>query len=545
MGAMAILDLHNTALPSDFVLQGDVCIVGSGPAGCVIAREFSRSSLQVILLESGSFARDPAADELNEIDNIGRPRAHDQWSVRNRIVGGSSHTWGGRCAAFDEIDFQQRDWVPFSGWPIARNDLLPYLDRSAGYLGLAVGSGFSDARFWSLAKLRAPVPELDARLLEPFFWQFSRGLNESYPFEYVRFGRDLVSQISPQTTLVTGATVQRVLTTPEQSNCRGVEFVTPDGHPGTVVASRVILCAGGIENPRILLNSGSAGLGNRHDQVGRYLMDHLRGPIGQFDVTTSHILQRRFGRYNLKRHFFRAGMRLSPVVQRHEGLLNCAAWLGEGLATDDPWDALRRVLSRRSRRYGDVSTVVRNSRFIARGAFEYFSRHNGLPRKLEHLTLDCMSEQVPSPISRVTLSDQRDRFGMRLPRIDWRSSPNEARTMHRLAELVVSEFKRMDLPKPDLAEWVRDRAEIPASFLDVAHPTGTTRISLDPTQGVVDANCEVHDTPNLFVAGSSVFPTGGHCNPTQMIVAMAIRLADHVRIGLGEKVIIEDAVDAR
>jgi choline dehydrogenase-like flavoprotein len=176
-----------------------------------------------------------------------------------------------------------------------------------------------------------------------------------------------------------------------------------------------------------------------------------------------------------------------------------------------------------------VVSVVRNVPLMAQGAIDYFGAGNGLPRKLQELTLDCMCEQMPDADSRMSLSDRRDRFGMRLPKVDWRSHPDEARTMHRMAELVATEFARIGFPEPVLAEWVRDKAPIPASFVDVAHPTGATRMSSNPAHGVVNVDCQVHGVEGLYVSGSSVFPTAGHCNPTQMIVAMAIRLADHLK----------------
>jgi choline dehydrogenase-like flavoprotein len=531
---MTIIDLQSasgeTVLP---LLRCDLCIVGSGPAGSTIAQELSNTGLQVVLLESGGWARNAEVDTLNEIENVGRPRVEDQWSVRNRILGGSSHTWGGRCAGFDEIDFEERHWVPYSGWPIAMEDMVPYLDRSAVHLGLAVGSGFSDQRFWDIAQRPAPHAEVDPSLLLPFFWQFSRDETETYPFEYMRFGRHLPGRLGSNLTLVTGATVMRVLTVASQAGVRGLEFATLDGRRHTLAASTVVLCAGGIENARILLNSGTRthpGLGNDRDQVGRYLMDHLRGPAAFFDLAGSEVLQRRFGRYNVRSHFFRAGLRLSPDVQRREELLNCSAWLGEVLAPDDPWDALRRFAAHKPALPQDAISLVKNSPLLLRGARDYFGARNGLPRKLRELTLDTMCEQVPDADSRITLSEHRDRLGLRLPKVDWRSHPDEARTMHRMAELVSDELQRIGLPKPILADWVRDKAEVPASFVDVAHPTGTTRMSSDRGKGVVDADCEVHGVEGLFVSGSSVFPTAGHCNPTQMIVAMAVRLADHLKV---------------
>jgi len=510
----------------------DVCIIGTGPAGSTIARELSGTGLRVTMFESGGFTRRSEADVLNDVENIGRPRVEDQWSVRNRIVGGSSHTWGGRCASFDAIDFEDRPWVPASGWPFGLEELIPYLDRTAPYLGLSVGTGFSDERFWAIAKRKPPKPEPDPKALLPFLWQFSRDGEESYPYEYMRFGRRLDSRLGPNVTLVTGATVLWINPVESGRAVRSVDFSAPDGRMRTISASTVVLCAGGIENARILLSSDAVnpnGLGNDRDLVGRYLMDHPRGSVGSFDVAGSESLQKQFGRYNVRGNLFRAGLRLSPEIQRAEGLLNCAAWLGEVVRSDDPWNALRRVLSGKPEFPGDAIAIASNAGLFVRGIKDYFIERNGIPRKLETLNLDCMCEQRPDRDSRVTLSDQRDRFGVRLPRIDWRIHEDEPRTMRRMAGLIAEQFVKMGLPPLVLEAWVRDGADFPPSFMDVAHPTSTTRMSNDPAMGVVDSACRVHGVEGLYVAGSSVFPTVGHCNPTQMIVALALRLADHLK----------------
>ncbi len=529
---MRIVDLQNCQDGSATELdECDVCIVGSGPAGATVARELAGTSLRVTVLESGHMERSPAADELNEVESVGRPREPDQWAVRNRIVGGSSHTWGGRCAPFDAIDFEKRSWVPESGWPFGLDDLTPYLNRSAAHLGLAVGSGFEDDRFWALAGRKPPADMPAPAALLPFFWQFSRDDRESYPYEYMRFGRGLARHPAPNVTIVTGSTVLRVIPVESAKAVRGVEIAAPDGRRRTLRCSAVVLCTGGIENARILLSSNTVaphGLGNDRDVVGRYLMDHLRGAVGVFPVPGSNALQKRLGRHNVRGRMFRAGLRLSPEIEREEQLLNCSAWLGEVWASDDPWSALRRIAGGKPQ-VRDVLAVAANAGFLLRGARDYFIERNGVPRKLDALELVCMVEQRPDQDSRVTLSDRRDGFGMRLPRIDWRVHDDEPRTMRKMAELVAAELPRMGLPAPALVDWVRDGADFPSSFVDVAHPTGTTRMSDDPAKGVVDADCRVHGVEGLYVAGSSVFPTAGHCNPTQMIVALAIRLADHLK----------------
>jgi choline dehydrogenase-like flavoprotein len=297
-------------------------------------------------LESGGFERRTEADRLDDIENVGRRRHEDQWSVRNRIVGGSSHTWGGRCAPFDALDFVERPWVPWSGWPIGPDDLAPYLHRSAAHLGLAVGDGFSGDLFWGIAGREPPTSDPDPAWLLPFFWQFSRDTAETHPYEYMRFGRHLTDGLGPNSVLVTGATVLRVHPVASGRAVQAVEYAAPDGIRHSVTAPAVVLCAGGIDNARLLLASDTVtpgGLGNDRDLVGRYLMDHLRGPVASFDVAGTEELQKRLGRYNVHGHLFRAGLRLSPEVQRDEELLNCTAWLGEVVAHDDPWAALRRL----------------------------------------------------------------------------------------------------------------------------------------------------------------------------------------------------------
>src|SRR5437773_2846365 len=145
---MPIVDLRD--IPAGENIEADICIVGSGPAGATIARELDRNRLRVIVVESGGTERDADVDALNEIENVGRARVMDQWLVRNRMLGGSSNTWTGRCAPFDDIDYEARDWVQYSGWPFRADEMEPFLNRAAPYLGLGVGSGFSGRSFWKL-----------------------------------------------------------------------------------------------------------------------------------------------------------------------------------------------------------------------------------------------------------------------------------------------------------------------------------------------------------------------------------------------------------
>lgn len=532
---MPILDSSgfagDDALPD--LLRCDVCIIGAGPAGITIARELSGTQLRITLLESGGTERQEETDALNEIESVGWPRVMDQWLVRNRIVGGSSSTWTGRCAPFDEIDLQFRDWVPYSGWPLEIDRLIPYLDRSAKYLGLGVGSGVTDARVWELTGHRQPKPSPDPDKLLPMFWQFSR--DPIKRFDRVRFGRRITEDLGPNVTLVTNATVLRIDVNQLGTAVESVDFAATGGRRFSLPASTVVVCAGGIENARLLLSSDTVtpqGLGNDKGLVGRFLMDHPRGTVARFPMENSRALVSQFGVFKTRAadsNLYQHGMRLSPAIQRSEQLVNCAIWLVEHVAPDDPWDPLMRFLRREANVRLDLRAMLMNSGLVARGLKNYFISHSVLPRKLHAVTLEAMCEQLPNPDSRLTLSDRRDRLGMRIPRIDWRVSESEARAMRRITELMAEHLSHVGLEAPVPEDWVRDGAMIPRTIRDVAHPSGTTRMADDTARGVVDAHCQVHGVQGLFIGGSSVFPTSGHANPTQMIVALALRLADTLK----------------
>jgi choline dehydrogenase-like flavoprotein len=524
-------------------LRCDVCIIGTGPAGVTIARELSNTSLRVTILESGRAERQEEADALNEVENVGWPRVMDQWLVRNRIVGGTSTTWTGRCAPFDDIDLQFRDWVPYSGWPFKIDDMIAYLDRSVKYLGLGVGRGFADDRVSTHTGHQHPRLDLDPSKLLPMCWQYSRDSVNRY--DKVRFGRHIAADLGSNITLVTNATVLRINATESGTAVSSVEFAAMGGRRWTLPASTVVVCAGAIENARLLLSSDNVaarGLGNENDLVGRFLMDHPRGTVARFQMKQGKALLNQFGMLRSRAtgaHIYQHGMRLSPAVQRSEQLLNCAVWVREHTAPDDPWDALTRLLRREGSVRRDLRPLVMNSGLLFRSLNDYFVSHKGLPRKLEAITLEAMCEQRPNPDSRLTLSDRRDQFGMRLPRIDWRVSEEEAHAMSRTAELVGEHLSRAGLEPPVLEDWARDGAIFPPTIQDVAHPTGTTRMADDPARGVVDAQCQVHGMHGLFVGGSSVFPTSSHCNPTQMIVALALRLADNLKGSAGAVTVAE------
>lgn len=538
---MQFVDLRELKEPRS--IDTDLCIVGSGPAGASIAKEFAGSSIRVLVIESGGAEPSPATDALYDVENVGVARLPQQ-VARNRTLGGSSHTWFGRCVSFEDIDFEQRTWVPGSGWPIRSTEVLPFLEGARGYFG--IGPNVYDDRLWEKLGIAPPDPPIDPVRLKSQFWQYSRdGLN---PSEFTRFSRTIASIKEPNVEVLTYANLTHINTSADGARVESLEISTLEGRRFEVKAKCVVLACGGIENARLLLASNrivANGVGNAHDLVGRFLMDHPRCTLGWFPPDRSAVIQERFGNYWLRDekgwHVYLHGLALSPAIQRSERLLNCAAFLEEDISPDDPWMATKRLLGLAQ---PNVDPLVRNHSRPASSEIGAIIRH--LPRLLKNayrrivqrrfpivciqkLTLVCLVEQVPDPSSRVTLAERTDALGMPISRIDWRIGELEWRSVLRLSELIGLELRRLGLPEHSKNAPLSDETGWRSNFIDRYHPSGTTRMADSPTQGVVDRNCQVHGVAGLYVAGSSVFPTASHGNPTLMIVALAIRLADWLK----------------
>lgn len=530
---MTVRDIREVA--PDVDVPVDVCVVGSGPAGMAIAHELAAVGRRVTVLESGGVADAGEAGDLGEIESVDAPRVMDQELVRVRGSGGTSRVWSGRLATFDETDFRERSWIPGSGWPLSRDDVGRYFAQAAMLLGGPVAD--NNARSKDHTQATEVLPAFDPAVFIRYFWTFSSAPGGRGDFLW--FGRDLDGCRRSDIGFVVNATVTQLVPDPVQQRISAVEVSGPDLRIRRFVPDVVVLAAGGIENPSLLLASNrvhEAGIGNQHDQVGRYLMDHPRGPVASFTGVEGDRAARLLGNVQLApitkladRRTATVGVALSPELQEAEGLLNCSVWAVPQRSAKDPLWSLQKLLRRDpdSSALDDLRSVVEGTPVLAQGVVDTAVRGRSPRRVLDRLDIYSMVEQRPDPLSRITLSSRRDRLGVPLSCVDWKIGELEARTVRRAARLFAAEMTRLGHPVPELDLQIADES-VPFHFPDIAHPTGTTRMSRDPRSGVVDENCRVHGLANLYVAGSSVFPTSGHANPTQMIVAMALRLADFV-----------------
>ncbi len=518
----------------DALIQADVCIVGAGAAGIAIACELDGSRLKVALVESGDVDFRHRPQFLYLGDNIGLPNYAIAKS-RFRTFGGSTTRWGGRCRPFDPIDFEARPWMRHSGWPFGREHLDPYYAR-AGAVCRLESYDFDTAQWFAAAGDLKPVSS-DA--LETCIYQFSQ--SRDFGIAY----RKQLAQAA-NVSVYLNANIVEIETGTPATAVTALRAQTFNGKQVRFAARAYVLACGGIENARLLLASNrfeASGVGNRHDLVGRFFADHpyfLPGYLEPAEprITSSLYVLEDYERVGPEQPA-NAAFALSERTRREEQLNGASIFLvrradykvrAEYFSTGGrSFNMLVDVLRHRDLPDGRMFMHLRNAiggagniattigRLIAQ-------RFRPQPR----LGLRAVIETSPNPDSRVTLGHAKDRFGMPRVRVDWRINRGDQRGLERLLARMRAELPRLDIGRL-VEDFTRDAAGWPMSMVGGKHHMGTTRMHVDPNHGVVDPDCRVHGLANLFVAGSSVFPTFGHANPTLTIVALALRLADRLK----------------
>jgi choline dehydrogenase-like flavoprotein len=529
-------------LPHGTTVTADVCLIGAGAAGITIARELAGSTLRVCLAEGGGMQYEYQESQvLYRGDSIGVPVSLE--GGRLRFLGGTTNHWSGRCAPLDDVDFRRRDWIPHSGWPIDRTELDPYYARARTVAGFS-SAWLSDAD--TLSYLGIALPSINEEWLKPFLWHFTPAMKDAPAWRWANaYGK--VLRESSNIHALLHANFKAFSTEKDRSRVRNVTVTSLNGVSATIFAKIFVLCCGGIENARLLLlgaeqNAGS--FGNENDLVGRYFMQHPRGPAGL--IVSAERMSRVQGQFNILRGpddlELEIGLTLTPQIQEKERLLNCSAVLQyqgdptSGVtAAQDIW---RSLLTGRwspdmgekvGRIAGDFGEFVHGLEHrLSSGHTLAREGSTGIPSRSATILLDL--EQAPDPDSRISLSQDRDALGLRRVQANWRLSELERRTAARFTTYIAAEFARLGIGRGRLEPWLQDeRIPMTGALQETYHYIGTTRMADDPREGVVDRNCAVHGMDNLYVAGSSVFPTAGHANPTLTILALALRLADNIR----------------
>ncbi|MGZ5961561.1 MAG: GMC oxidoreductase [Rhizomicrobium sp.] len=486
-------------IPSGTVLQPDLAIIGGGPAGISLALALAHTPLKIMLFESGGMDFDVKTQSLyaGKVSGISYLPLD---ASRLRYLGGSSNHWGGWCRPLDPIDFEQRAWVPYSGWPFGIKELEPYFKRAQALV--EAGPWSYDTSTNPMNAVAQPLALGDGGVYTSWF-QFSKTRDSVLPTHFGdRYADDLKRIANLKLFLHANATSLRL--SDNAANLDHFDVATLNGRKFSVKAKTTVLALGAVENARLMLASrdvAAAGVGNANDLVGRFFADH---PIPRDTATlvsfAGDIAGYYFNAYNLN------GALLRPAFAPRDDFKRSNAVLGSLTTVESPieLDELGK------------SAVVSTALALGVDA-----------SNAKAFSIGCGLELQPDPERRLTLTGDHDALGMPRLKLSNRVSDSDfARyrlTMKELGrQLLAARSGMIRLNYKTRSEWV--------SALDWGdHHLGTTRMHADPKQGVVDANSCVHGMSNLYIAGSGVFPTYSASNPTMNLVALTLRLAEHLK----------------
>ncbi|MES2534944.1 MAG: GMC family oxidoreductase [Pseudomonadota bacterium] len=476
-----------------------------------VARVLVQAGTDVLLIEAGPVTAAVRDRPAIEIDEIGRPFRLAR--SRGLELGGGTAFWHGVCAQLDESDFQQRTWIPHSGWPIGGRDLARHYQIAWNFLCGGDRSGVP-----RLSEGLAQQPAA-ADILENKVYQF-----RTQPFR----GKDLLLDWCKQGLVrcVTHATALQLV---EKDGTVRHLIAGSGNRTFTVEADLFIIAAGALETPRLLLNSEAraefgTGIGNWW--TGRNLIDHPAAYLSQV-VFREPVATDLFSGFELGLEVNALpGFILKPALQRERELPNHTVFIRPGLdGKKVPNRALMSFIGVRGLRdlgSGHLKAML-TDRYI-----RWRIMHQRLKRKSRtpYGDLFIMTEQLPNPVSRIDLSEHKhDRFGYPVARVNWQLSRNDIDRLGRFVNLLMKSMERhpavSSLRRDTLADWL-------GSVSSAAHHLGTARMAASSSTGVVDTDLKVFEVNNLWVCDGSVFPTAGSVNPSLTICALGHRLGYHL-----------------
>ncbi|HXD79146.1 MAG TPA: GMC family oxidoreductase [Puia sp.] len=499
-------------LPNETHIEGDICIVGTGPAGLSIAMEWEGTPYKVILLEGGGLEYDDQMQDLYAGPETGQ-RYYPLRSTRLHYFGGTSNHWAGFCSTFDPIDFEKRDWVPNSGWPITKTDLDPYYARAQDVLDL--GPYRYDVDYWQQQDpaRRSLLP--DNPMVWNKVWQFSPPTRMGKKYgEAVKRSRNIH--------LYTYAHVTEIATGDNRQEVRYLKVKNFAGKTHTIKAKNYVLACNTVQNARLLLAAcpqAPHGLGNDNDLVGRHFMEHIEIQSAWLHLPNPDPLKLYLFQGGTK---MRCEMAVTPAMQRKYKLLNgtCSFYPEELVGTMKP------VIDMWSSEDPRVNEATVKAAWSS-----HETPISKAPNGFKVFQLKTRIEQAPNPDSRISLAAGRDQLGMPRAKLNWVLTPLEKHSIRMIYELIGRQAGQAAVGRIRLMDYLRDPNDDswPNFTGGGWHHMGTTRMSDDPATGVVDANCKLHGVSNLYIAGGSCFVTAAAPNPTLTIVALSLRLSSYLK----------------
>ena len=512
-------------------LSADVCVIGAGIAGLFAATRLAKSGKRIVVIESGGRTFDPKLHSLNEVDNAYNTYGGAEHG-RFRGMGGTSRQWGGRLLPLTAHDIGDRPFVGLSAWPIDIQELNRYRSEIEGVFDIDGGS-FEEEILDQIDKGRLiPRNDSDFVLRYPKWPDFKKcDVAHRLRAEIERFDNlDICLE-------ATVAGFEFDTATGRLTEILAIDF---ENRQLRVKASEFLIAAGTIESTRLLLLFDTASQGRAFGGcrvLGRYFQDHLGTKVGELQISdrllANRILGYKFiGSTRRSLHF-----EMKPVVQQAEQVASGFAHILMAVPETSPLNSAKKLL--RGFQRGELAvdrqallSVLREPTSVVRGAiWRYIGNQLYWPKNVS-FSMHIWIEQLPHWENRITLSEKRDRLGVPMARIEWRKTDSDERTFQACMVRLDSYWKRNALAKCSSISWLPGARDGSVPLIshanDLFHPSGSTRMGLDPAESVVGPDLRTHHVQNLSVASASVFPTAGSANPTYTIIQLALRAADAI-----------------
>lgn len=512
-----ILDYASS--PESF-FEADICIVGTGVAAYTMLSSLVHTNLKIIVVERGGIQPDPDESLDKECLINGHVFTGHQ-DGRRFGLGGTSLSWGGQALPLHDFDFDQKEWVKYSGWPISPADITPFIPAAEAIMQVDPVPYDTDVfSLRSLASLHSDSGQVQFHFSK---WSPAPNFKPGWLKKYASH---------PQIQVITHARALSLHFDEETKSVSKLYILNPEGKQGVISAAQYVLAAGGLENPCLLLASPTMPV---NPWIGKMFQDHPTAQVATVKPKDLHRLQRYFGYFFLGKTRMLPRISLTQSAVLHHKILSATAFIQFIPPGGSFFENLKETYRSISRGHVPTARTMMKTLASMRHIGSLFAvakayvadRYAFVPGGVPRLTM--MIEQSPDPQSQIVLSTTKDKAGQPIPEIYWHFGEDTIRTFKTYCSILESEFDRLDIGKIEWDSWVhQDDETIRQHLQDAYHHMGTTRMSATHDTGVVNTDCRMHDVQNVYIAGSSVFPTSGHSNPTLTFMALALRLSQNL-----------------
>ena len=498
--------------------RADVCIIGAGAAGIVLAVELARRGKRVWLLEGGGAGVEERSQEpyRSEVAGLTHRGVH---TGRFRAHGGTTTRWGGQILELDGVDFERREWVSGSGWPFAKSELTRHYARALELEGLA-GVVRDDAEVWR----RLGIKQSGQTSVEGYLSRWCPEPNFAVVHR-AELERERIAVWLHANVVALEMDGERV---------KWVRARTLSGVEARFEAEEFVFCLGAIESVRFFLQPREGSLPwNRSGLLGKHFQDHIDSNAAAVEVLDDERFHERFDNIFLDGYKYHPKIRLKPEVARERSTLNAGATMYFVSELDERLEqgksTAKKLLRGKAKEItaGEIRGLVKDAPLMMRQAWRYKRKHRAYNPATARVWLRVHCEQEPEGASNITLCDERDSLGLLRTRLDWRISDVELRTILELARLAKAELRDVARLTVD-GELERGSENYRLRCDDSNHHMGGMKMGASAGSGVVDTDLRLYGTNNCYVCSGAVFPTSGFSNPTHTVLALAVRLAEHL-----------------